>query len=311
MIYVLYENTDWLPPLRRALEARRLPFTEVRCDGGSFDLSEPPAEGVWVNRMSPSAQTRGNGDGVHQVRELLSVLEAWGRPVINGSHAFALEVSKVRQMAALSKAGIPTPHTLAVVGTRDLKAAARRMPLPFLIKHNQGGKGLGVRLFRELDAFDAYVDGPEFEPAFDAVSLLQAYVQPAGAFITRVEIVDGQFLYAIRASTEGGFELCPADACAVDDAFCPVGETSKFSLSPLTAEDPLVVALVRFCQEQQIDVAGIEFVEDAEGRRFTYDINMNTNFNGDVERAHGLDGMAAIAALCAKRLGVAGAALAR
>ncbi len=311
MIYVLYENTDWLPPLRRALEARGLPFTEVRCDGGSFDLSEPPAEGVWVNRMSPSAQTRGNGDGVHQVRELLSVLEAWGRPVINGSHAFALEVSKVRQMAALSKAGIPTPHTLAVVGTRDLKAAARRMPLPFLIKHNQGGKGLGVRLFRELDAFDAYVDGPEFEPAFDAVSLLQAYVQPAGAFITRVEIVDGQFLYAIRASTEGGFELCPADACAVDDAFCPVGETSKFSLSPLTAEDPLVVALVRFCQEQQIDVAGIEFVEDAEGRRFTYDINMNTNFNGDVERAHGLDGMAAIAALCAKRLGVAGAALAR
>ncbi len=302
MIHILYENHDWLPPLRRALEARGLPWTEHLCDGGSFDLHDPPAEGVWLNRMSPSAQTRGNGDGVHQVRELLAVLERWDRPVINGSAAFALEVSKVRQLSALARAGIQSPRTRVVVGTAGLRDAARQMQLPFLIKHNQGGKGLGVRLFNDLDAFDRYIDGPDFEPAFDAVSLLQAYIAPAEPFITRVEIVDGRFLYAIRASTEGGFLLCPADACQIDDAFCPVGETSKFSLSPLTAEDPLVQAYLRFCQDQRIDVAGIEFVEDAEGRRFTYDINMNTNFNGDVERAHGLDGMGAIAALCERRL---------
>ena len=302
MIHVLYENSDWLPPLRRALEARGLPWTEHLCDGGHFDVCDPPADGVWLNRMSPSAQTRGNGDGVHQVRELITVLERWDLPVINGGHAFALEVSKVRQLAALSKAGIDTPCTTVVVGTAKLKEAARHMPLPFLIKHNQGGKGLGVRLFRELTAFDAYVDGPEYEPSFDAVSLLQVYIEPAEPFITRVEIVDGQFLYAIRASTVGGFELCPADACATDDAFCPVGETSKFSLSPLTADDPLVQSYLRFCQDQHIDVAGIEFVEDRTGRRSTYDINMNTNYNGEVERAHGLDGMAAIAALCERRL---------
>lgn len=304
MIHILYENADWLPPLLRALEARGLPWTEHLCDGGSFDVCDPPADGVWLNRMSPSAQTRGNGDGVHQVRELLAVLERWDLPVINGGAAFALEVSKVRQLAALSKAGIDTPCTTVVVGTAKLKEAARHMPLPFLIKHNQGGKGLGVRLFRDLDSFDAYVDGPEYEPAFDAVSLLQVYIEPAEPFITRVEIVDGRFLYAIRASTVGGFELCPADACQVGDAFCPVGEeaASKFSLSPITADDPLVQSYLRFCREQNIDVAGIEFVEDAKGRRCTYDVNMNTNYNGEVERAHGLDGMAAIAALCARRL---------
>jgi len=305
MIHILYENPDWMPPLRSALKARDLPWTEHRCDGGHFDVCDPPAGGVWLNRMSPSAQTRGNGDGVHQVRELLAVLERWDLPVVNGSHAFALEVSKVRQLAALAKAGLDTPCTTVVVGTATLKEAARHMPLPFLIKHNQGGKGLGVRLFRDLDSFDATVDGPDFEPAFDAVSLLQVYIEPAEPFITRVEIVDGKFLYAIRASTVGGFELCPADACQVGDAFCPVGEeaASKFALSPVTADDPLVLAYLRFCADQRIDVAGIEFVEDARGRRWTYDINMNTNYNSDVERAHGLDGMGAIADLCARRLG--------
>lgn len=308
MIHILFENHDWMPPLRRALECRGLPYTERFCDGGAFDVCDAPPEGLWLNRMSPSAHTRDHGDGVHYVRELLAVLERWDRPVINGSGAFALEVSKVRQLAALAAAGIDTPCTTVVVGAARLKAAARHMPLPFLTKHNQGGKGLGVRLFREIDAFDTYVDGPEFEPSFDQVTLLQAYIEPPGRFITRAEIVDGRFLYAIRASTEQGFELCPGDACQVDAAFCPVGDTGVFSLSPLTANDPLVQAYLAFCRAHRIDVAGIEFVEDDLGRRFTYDINMNTNFNGDVERAHGLDGMGAVADLCARRLAALNAA---
>ncbi|MFZ5475286.1 MAG: ATP-grasp domain-containing protein [Myxococcota bacterium] len=302
MIHVLYENADWLPPLTRALEARGLPYALHFCDGGWFDVQASPPEGVWINRMSPSAHTRDHGDGVVYMREFLAVLEAAGRRVINGSAAYALEVSKVRQHAALEAFGILTPRTVAVAGTRGLKEAAQGMAAPFITKHNQGGKGLGVQLFRDVDAFDAYVDGPAFEPAFDGVTLLQQYVEPPSRSITRVEIVDGRFLYAIRASTAGGFELCPADACQVNDAFCPVGDTGKFGLAPITADDPLVQKYLAFCRAHRVDVTGIEFVEGADGRRYTYDINMNTNYNGDVERAHGLDGMAAIAALCEREL---------
>ncbi len=298
MLHVLYENEDWLPPLVAALEARSLPYRLCFTGGGAFDIQSEPALGVYVNRMSPSAHTRGNGDGVLFMREYLGWLEAHGRRVLNGSTSFALEVSKVRQHALLERAGIRTPHTIAVVGTAGLKEAARQMPLPFITKHNQGGKGLGVRLFRELSSFDAYVDGPEFEPAFDGVTLLQQYVEPAGGFITRVEIVDGRFLYALQSSTEGGFQLCPADACAIDDAFCPVGGSGRFGLSPLTADDALVRAFVDFCAANAIDAAGIEFVEDAAGDRYTYDVNMNTNYNTDVEAAAGVQGMAAWAALC-------------
>ena len=302
MLHVLYENPAWLPPLADALDRRALPWAPVFVDGGAIDLGVEPPAGVFVNRMSPSAHTRGNGDGVVYMREYLAWLDRWGRRVVNGQMPFLLEISKVRQHAALDAAGIRTPRTIAVAGRAGLKAAARSIPTPFVTKHNQGGKGLGVRLFHGLDAFDAYVDGPEFEPAFDGVTLLQQYVAPPQPYITLVEIVAGRFLYALRASTEGGFELCPADACSIDDTFCPVGASGKFGVSPLTAEDPTVSSYLAFCARHGIDAAGIEFVEDGEGRRFTYDINMNTNYNSDVEAVSGVRGMDAWADLCARLL---------
>lgn len=309
-VHVLYENPAWLPPLTDALDARGLPWRAHDVQGGTLDLTAVPPPGVYINRMSPSAHTRGHQGGVTFVREYLSLLEAHGRMVINGHRAFSLEISKIQQDIALRRAGIRTPATVAVVAG-DLKAAARRLGTPFVTKHNQGGKGLGVRLFRDLAAFDAYVDGPDFVDGPDGITLLQRYIEPAEPFITRVEIVDGRFLYAIRSSTEAGFELCPADACSLDgDAACPAdGAASTFSLrEDLTADDPLVRRYVNFLADNHIDLAGIEFVEDHDGVRWTYDVNGTTNYNGTVEARHGLHGMGAVADLAARRLGLALAA---
>jgi hypothetical protein len=226
--------------------------------------------------------------------------------VLNGSQAFALEVSKIRQDQALRAFRIRTPRTLAVVGPAELKSTARRMDFPFITKHNQGGKGLGVRLFRDLATFDAYVDGPDFVPGPDDITLLQQYIEPAESFITRVEIVGGVFQYAIRSSTEDGFELCPAVECADEDALCPADGNGKFSLrEDLTAEDPLVRRYIDLMGALRIDIAGIEFVEDRNGIRYTYDINGTTNYNEEVEQRHGLDGMDAIARLAARSAGLA------
>ena len=310
MIHVLYENPAWLPPLAAALEARGLAWNARDVSEGHFPVEGDIPEGVWVNRMSPSAHTRGHGGGIHFTREWLGVLEERGARVINGSTSFALEVSKVRQHAALHAMGILTPTTVAVVGRHRLLDAAREMATPLITKHNQGGKGLGVRLFRELGAFEAYVAGGEFEEPMDGVTLLEQYVEPPSHSITRVEIVGGRFLFAMRSATDGGFQLCPSDACQVGEAFCPVGEspTSKFAPEPMSPDDPLIRAYLEFSRRHRIDVAGIEFVTGADGRRYTYDINMNTNYNSAVERSAGVDGMQAIAELCGRKLGAARAA---
>lgn len=317
-VHVLYENPDWMPPLRDALARRGLDWVEHFCDGGTVDIGTVPPHGVWLNRMSPSSHTRGNQGGVQFVREMLSWLEAWGRPVINGSSAFALEVSKIRQHAALTAAGIRTPRTLGVVGgVEALRKAARTLEPPFITKHNQGGKGLGVQLFRSHEAFDRYLDEGRWESGIDGVDLVQQYIQPAQPFITRVEIVDGRFLYAIRSSTENGFELCPADACQIDDgAFCPApgleddtpaAPDDRFQLRPdIDASDPLVRELVAFTRAHHLGLAGIEFVEDADGKRWVYDINGTSNYNAAVEAQHGFSGMGAVADLCARLLRNAG-----
>ena len=303
MIHVLYENADWLAPLQAALDERELPYTLHFVDGGDLDLSTPPAPGVYINRMSPSSHTRGHQDGVRFVAEYLRHLEAHGRRVINGSAAFDLELSKVRQDLALRRFGIRSPRTLAVVGRERLKQAARRMELPFITKDNQGGKGLGVQLFRDLEAFDAYIDSPDYVPGPDGVTLLQQYIEPAGQHITRIEIVRGQLVYAMNSSTAGGFELCPADACQVDDAFCPVGDSGTFQLNTdIDAEDPLVQAYITLMEAFGLDLAGIEFVTDAEGVRYTYDINGTTNYNGSVEEQAGVRGFQVLADFLAEEL---------
>jgi glutathione synthase/RimK-type ligase-like ATP-grasp enzyme len=303
-IHVLFENESWMPPLRAALEARGLPWVEHVVTGGPLDLAATPPDGVYLNRMSPSAHTRDHQGGVTFLRQALGWLEDSGRRVINGRRAFELETSKVAQDLALRRAGIRTPRTVAVVGGPDvILEAAKTFDGPFLTKHNQGGKGLGVRLFESVAGLDEHLRGADFVQSPDGVLLLQQYIRPARPFITRVEIVGGAFQYAIHSSTEAGFELCPAVDCAPGDAFCPVGDSGRFSLrTDLTADDPLVRAYVRVMRRNGIDVAGIEFVEDENGVRYTYDINGTTNFNADVEAKHGLSGMGAIARLLEREL---------
>lgn len=317
-VYVVYENPDWLPPLIRELKRAGLPYEEWFIQTGHFDLSEAPPQGIYLNRMSPSSHTRGHTASVDFTRELLVWLESHGRRVINGSKAFALEISKVRQYEALRRAGLHTPHTIAVAGgSSALKEAARRMPLPFLTKHNRGGKGLGVQLFRSLEAFDAYVDSPEFVPPPDHITLLQEYIEPKEPFITRVEIVDGQFLYAIASDTSRGFQLCPAERCETGDAFCPTTDTStngnsdRQSLFALREgfHDPIVEHYIAFMRENKIDLAGIEFIEDRNGNKITYDVNGTTNYSPAVEERHGLNGWAKVAELLVKELDAAGCRL--
>ncbi|MCY3612482.1 MAG: hypothetical protein OXH51_13205, partial [Gemmatimonadetes bacterium] len=52
---------------------------------------------------------------------------------------------------------------------------------------------------------------------------------------------------------------------------------------------------IRLCMEEGIEIAGIEFVEDARGNRYTYDINGTTNYNQALGSMMGVDGMRVVA----------------
>jgi D-alanine-D-alanine ligase-like ATP-grasp enzyme len=278
-IHVLHENPEWMPPFAAAFAAEGVDWDETLVTGGSLDLAATPAEGLWWSRMSASAHTRGHTAAAEHARALLDVLEAHGRRVVNGRAVLDLELSKLRQLALLRAARIAVPRTVAVVGGRpdDVLAAAATVRPPVVVKPNRGGKGLGVTRFDSVDELAAALPGLD-EPV-DGVLLVQEYVEPARPRITRAEIVGGELVYAITADTErGGFQLCPADACAVDGT-----PASLFALRTEPLPSGLADAYESFARGHGLEVAGFEFIETADGRAVTYDVNTNTNYNPDVE----------------------------
>ena len=307
-ITVLHENSAWVEPLRAAFAELGLPHDEWFLDQGVIAFDREPPEGVFYNRMSASSHTRGHRYAPELTRGVLTWLEAHGRRVVNSSRALALEVDKLGQYAALGRAGVRTPRTVAAVGrTQALEAARGFGPGPWILKPNRGGKGLGVRLFHALDEIAAYLDGPGAaeEAPIDGIWLIQDYIRPSEPFITRCEFVGGRFLYAVRVDTRDGFELCPADACNVADAFCPAdgpappptpAAPNKFEIVP-AFHHPITARYQRFLADNGIEIAGIEFITDETGAIYTYDVNTNTNYNAQAEADAGLPitGMQAVA----------------
>lgn len=294
-IYALHENPEWFPPFAEAFAAEGVHVEEWLLTDGVLDLDAAPPEGVFWSRISASAHTRDHHLSKDYTRAVLSWLEAHGRRTVNGRRVLELEMSKVDQLTRLRAAGIETPLTVAAVGREHVVEAARSIPAPFVTKHNQGGKGLGVRRFDDHAELADYVASEEFEEPQDGITLVQEYVVPARPSITRVEIVGGEFVYAIEADTaRGGFQLCPADACAIDPAtgqpIMPPGATLApepgqqiFSLRE-GFDHPVVERYLAFARDIGIEVCGIEFIESADGRILTYDVNTNTNYNAAVEQ---------------------------
>jgi hypothetical protein len=79
-----------------------------------------------------------------------------------------------------------------------------------------------------------------------------------------------------------------------------VGETAPVPGAPRFRivegfADPIVERYQRFLAANGIGIAGIEFITDAQGRQYTYDVNTNTNYNSAAEAEAGRYGMRAIA----------------
>ncbi len=280
-LYVIHENPDWYAPLSAAFGAAGVPHEQWLLGDGALDLDTVPPAGVFWSRMSASAHARGHPLAKDQGRGVLSWLASHGRRVVNGRRVLELEMSKVEQLTALRAAGFDVPRTVAVAGLGELAAAAGKLPAPFISKHNQGGKGHGVALLNSHAEFDAYLSSPRYLPPSDGITLLQEYLRAAQPRITRVEVVGGEFVYAINADTaRGGFELCPADACAVDQAPGP----GLFELRE-GFDHPIIGRYLDFASRHGIEIAGFEFIETADGRLVTYDINTTTNYNAEIEAA--------------------------
>ena len=151
-------------------------------------------------------------------------------------------------------------------------------------------------------SFEKHINSDDFEDSIDGITLLQKYIKPTTSTIIRAEFIENKFLYAVQIDASKGFQLCPADACNVEDEYSSVNTTGNKFMILDDFSSPILDKYQNVLKNNHIEIAGIEFLNDNYGNIFTYDINTNTNYNSIAEKYSKKKGMQVIADFLKKEL---------
>ena len=253
-IAVLHEHPKWNAPLFGELDRRGLEWVSIDASSPEF---EPTLVGGWdvlVNRMSPSAWTRGHMNAMLQTPEFLLNVESAGVPVINGSASFEFELSKRLQLDLLRRERVRHPEGRPVLNSGEIVGAAIDLAFPVLVKPNIGGSGAGITEHQTPTELAAAVEeGLVDDLGPDGTGLVQEKLPARGNSIVRVEILNGKFLYAIRLQLHadvGGVEYVVNDLDG-EAYFYDINALSNFVADPanVVGFDPFV-QLVDFIEDR-------------------------------------------------------------
>jgi hypothetical protein len=290
-IAILYEHPLWFEPLFAELERRGVDYARLRADELVFDPGErrdPYA--LVVNRMSPSAWTRGHAHAIFHTLHYLAYLDEIGANVVNGHEAYEVEISKARQLALFARLGLRYPAARAVNDPGQAPAAAEGLRFPVLVKPNVGGSGAGIRSFQTPAELGEAAAEDTVDLGLDGTGLVQEHLPAADESVIRVEILGGELLYAIKLRLmPGSFNLCPADYCELPGIADGVSGRGL----PIERFDPpaeVVADAKRIVAGAGMELGGVEYLVDArDGQPYFYDVNALSNFVADAPDVIGFD----------------------
>jgi hypothetical protein len=304
-IGILDEHPYWSDRLLAELRRRGLPFEEIDVsDHAFFPGARESRYSVLVNRVSPSAHTRGHASSLFYALQTLTYFEDIGTPIINPPASYRYEASKAAQALLMERLGLPYPRCAVLNQPGRILELLSGFRLPVIIKPNVGGSGAGIVRFDRPEDLEEAVKRKVLTLGPDGTALLQEYLESEDGSIIRVEVLGGEFLYAIRIAVDpvAGFNLCPADLCLAEGqgeaptqaapGWCPadvspavVRKVERFDPPPSVIRDVL-----RLTRAAHIDVGGVEYLRSKrDGRLYYYDINALSNFVADAPALLGFD----------------------
>jgi glutathione synthase/RimK-type ligase-like ATP-grasp enzyme len=295
-ITIYYEHPDWFRPLFAALEKRGIEFEKVDAADHFYDPAAVKPGGIFFNRMSASAYLRNHGNAIFYTRGILANLEQKGVRVINGYDAFQIEISKALQAVLFDSLGVKYPQTRVVNSVRKIAEAAEDLQFPVIVKPNIGGRGAGIVKFDSMEELRTAIGGGLIDLGIDSTALVQEFAPKKGGFITRVETLNGKFLYAIKIyPNDESFNLCPAEVCLIENQtageMCIV-DAPRLGLRIEKTEPSaeIIETVERIVQAAKIDVGGVEFlIDERTDEPLFYDINALSNFVADAVNLIGFD----------------------
>jgi hypothetical protein len=298
-IAIYYEHPDWFRPLFAELDKRGVPYERIDAAAHSYDPGETDSPySLIFNRASPSAYLRGHGQVTFHTQSWLRHLESIGVPVVNGAVAYEMETSKALQLDILRELALPYPRARVINNPELAPKAAEGLRFPIVVKPNIGGSGAGITRFDSPAMLSDAATSGAIDLGVDRVALVQELAPLRDSHITRVEVLDGKFLYAINVyPADDSFNLCPADICQtttgveLSRAACAV-DAQKNGMRVEQANPPreIIRQIERIAARVELDVGGIEYlVDDRDGKHYFYDINALSNFVADGPNVVGFD----------------------
>src|SRR5437016_6696104 len=298
-VAIYYEHPDWFRPLFAELDRRELPYARLDAAAHSYDPSETESPYSLVfNRASPSAYMRGHGQVTFHTLSWLRHLERIGVPVVNGSAVYEIEISKAFQLEILDELGLPYPKARVINNAALAPEAAKGLRFPVIVKANIGGSGAGITRFDSAESLANAARSGTIDLGIDRVALVQELAPLRNGHITRIEVLDGKFLYAINVyPAEDSFNLCPADICQTTDGkelsrtACAVdAQKNGMRVEQFKPPAEIVRKVERIAERVNLDVGGIEYlIDDRDGHHYFHDLNAPSNFVADGRNVVGFD----------------------
>lgn len=289
-IAIYYEHPEWFKPLFAELERRGVAYEQLPVFNHQYDPAETHVPySLIFNRMSPSAATRGHADAIPYTLQYLAYLEQVGANVLHGYQTYQYEFSKALQLGLMARLGIAYPKARVFHHPAQVLAAAEGLQYPLVTKPNIGGSGAGIIQFNSRAELAAAAEANTIDMGLDNVALVQERLVARGNSIVRVEVLNGEFLYAIKLELGDTFNLCPADYCEVPDSNV-VGSNPAPLVEGYTPPQAVIDTVLRLTKAANIEVGGVEYlVNDVDGEIYYYDINAMSNFVADAPNVIGFD----------------------
>jgi hypothetical protein len=315
-ICILYEDEERTKELIKALDEEGAPeIHKWLVTAGTLDLKRAPSKDMlYFSRLSASASMRKHEAAIAYGQHVLEWLEYHGCQVINGTSAFSLEISKVRQCLALATHDISFPDTLLIasqaqiVPSVDAWYKATKPPI-FYLKPVTGGSGDGVRRYTAWAEFRRdFIDrrsskamkGPgaifiaqkgeeEHETWHD--KLKPSKIKGEKKVFYRAEFVGRKLLYCLRMSIPVMVNSsCPCDApTRFDNCFTVIQDPAAHFEDP-EGWPAFEAKCQAFMADHGMHIGAFEFsfnpgdVDRKTKTYYVYDVNANTNYSDHAEK---------------------------
>jgi hypothetical protein len=283
-IGVFYEHPDWFKPLFAELERRDVPYERLYIGDHYYDPAVRRCPySVVVNRVSAYPSGGSHPEIILYAKQYLAYLDAIGARVINGHHSYLVGTSKAMQADIFEELEYPYPRARVIHHPRQAVQAARGLRFPVLVKPNVGGSGSGILKLDSPAELELAAETGSLNLGIDHTALVQEHLKAKGGYIVRVEILNGEYLYALRLPvSEESFNYCPADGCNIGNP--------DLAVEHHTPPGDVIAAVKEILAVSRAKLGSVEYlVNEADDRVYYYDINPLSNFVADARNVIGFD----------------------